>query len=92
MAGPETMNNMNHSVKGAVAVAMEYVRSLEDVIPSRGLRLEETALNQQGRWLITLSFIDSDTLESRVYKTFEVDLTKREVKSMKIRDPEQPLD
>jgi hypothetical protein len=85
------MNNMNLNVKGAIEVAMHYVRTFDDLIPTNGMRLEETVLNDNGRWLITLSFMDSDTYDTRVYKVFEVDPKTKEVKAMKIRNPANPL-
>ena len=85
------MNSMNLNVKGAVEVAMDYVNKFEELFQAKSLRLEETVLSDNGRWLITLSFIDSDTFDSRVYKTFEVNGTTREVLAMKIRNPMQSL-
>jgi hypothetical protein len=80
------MNNMNLNVKGAIEVAMDYVQSFNELFQAKGMRLEETVLSDNGRWLITLSFIDSDTFDSRVYKVLEIDPESREVKAMKIRD------
>lgn len=85
------MNNMNLNVKGAVAVAMDYVRAFDDLLPVNGLRLEETILQDNGRWLITLSYIEPGTFDDRSYKTLEVDPQHKEVLSMKIRNPLQPL-
>jgi hypothetical protein len=85
------MNNMNLNVKGAIEVAMDYVQSFNELFQAKGMRLEETVLSDNGRWLITLSFIDSDTFDSRVYKVFEIDPESREVKAMKIRDTATPL-
>jgi hypothetical protein len=81
------MNGMNLSVKAAVAIAMDYVRLFGDVFSDKGMRLEETELAENGNWLITLSFLDSDTFDTRVYKRFEVDTESKEVRSMTIRNP-----
>jgi hypothetical protein len=85
------MNNMNHSVKGAVAIAMNYVKAFDDLLPVNGLRLEETILQDNGKWLITLSYNEPGTFDDRSYKTLEVDTEQREVLAMRIRNPNQPL-
>ena len=85
------MNSMNLNVKGAVEVAMDYVNKFEELFQAKSMRLEETVLSDNGRWLIALSFIDRDTFDSRVYKTFEVNGATREVLAMKIRNPMQSL-
>lgn len=85
------MNNMNLNVKGAVAIAMDYVRSLDDLLPANDLRLEETILQDNGRWLITLSYKEPGTFDERSYKTLEIDPQQKEVLSMRIRNPSQPL-
>ena len=81
------MNTMNLNVKGAVAIAMDYVRSLEDLLPVDQLRLEETILQDNGHWLITLSYKEPGTFDDRSYKILEVDPEQREVRSMRIRSP-----
>jgi hypothetical protein len=83
----QTMNNMNMNVKGAVAIAMEYVRSLEDLLPVDQLRLEETIRQENGHWLITLSYREPGTLDERAYKSLEVDPESKEVVAMRIRLP-----
>jgi hypothetical protein len=79
---------MNLNVKGAVAIAMDYVRSLEDILPAEQLRLEETILQEGGHWLITLSFKTPGTFDERSYKVLEVDPQQKEVLAMRIRTPE----
>ena len=79
------MNNMNINVKGAVAIAMDYVKSLEDLLPTDQLRLEETIKQDNGHWLITLSYHEQGTLDDRSYKILEIDAEKKEVLSMRIR-------
>lgn len=79
------MNNMNINVKGAVAIAMDYVRSLDDLLPAEQLRLEETVLQDNGHWLITLSYRSPGTFDERDYKTLEVDPATKEVLAMRIR-------
>jgi hypothetical protein len=82
------MNNMNLNVKGAIEIAMDYVRSLEELLPAGQLRLEETILQDDGHWLITLSYREPGTFDERSYKTLEIDPQKREVLAMRIRMPE----
>ena len=82
------MNNMNVNVKGAVAIAMDYVKSLEDLLSPEQLRLEETIKQDNGHWLITLSYRSPNTFDDRDYKILEVDPLNKEVLSMKIRRPE----
>ncbi len=79
------MNNMNLNVKGAVAIAMDYVRSLDELLHADQLRLEETILQDNGHWLITLSFRAPGTFDERDYKTLEIDPAKKEVLAMRIR-------
>jgi hypothetical protein len=79
-------------VRAAIAAAMNYVADLKDVLPASRLRLEEVDRDETaGRWLITISFIDTDTLDTRVYKVIEVHPSDNEVLSMKIREPSQAL-
>ena len=75
------------NVKDAVGIAMDYVSSFDAVFPTRGLRLEETEIDESGNWLVTLSFIDTDSFDSRVFKRFVIDPKRREVIFMKIRNP-----
>lgn len=80
------------NVKEAVGIAMDYVSSFDAVFPTRGLRLEETEIGEDGNWAVTLSFIDSDSAlldlrDTRVFKRFVIDPKGREVISMKIRNP-----
>jgi hypothetical protein len=82
------MNSMNINVKGAVAIAMDYVRSLDDLLPADQLRLEETVRQDDGHWLITLSFRSPGTFDDREYKTLEVDPDTKEVLAMRIRNPQ----
>ena len=72
--------------QAAIATAMNYITDLSDVLPAKRLRLEEIDQNTSGNWLITVSFIDSDTFESRVYKLMEIDQYGKQVLSMKIRE------
>lgn len=79
------MNNMNINVKGAVAIAMDYVRSLYDLLPADQFRLEETIKQDNGHWLITLSYRELGTFDERSYKILEIDAEKKEVVAMRIR-------
>jgi hypothetical protein len=81
------MNQMNLNVKGAVAIAMDYLRSLDDLLPADQLRLEETIRQEDGHWLITLSFRNPDTFDERTYKYLEIDPQTKEVLAMRIRNP-----
>jgi hypothetical protein len=85
------MGQMNINVKGAVEIAMDYVRSLDDLLPARNLRLEETVLQDDGHWLITLSYDAVGTFDDREYKTLEIDPVEKEVLAMRIRNPSQSL-
>ena len=85
------MNNKNLNVKGAVAIAMDYVRSLDDLLPTQQLRLEETILQDDGHWLITLSFKNPEGFDERTYKTFEIDPKQKEVLAMRIRTLDVPF-
>ena len=82
------MSVMNINVKGAVAIAMDYVRSLDDLIPADQLRLEETIRQDNGHWLITLSFRTPGSFDDRSYKTLEIDPETKEVLAMRIRNPQ----
>ena len=81
------MNQMNLNVKGAVAIATDYLRSLDDLLPADQLRLEETIRQEDGHWLITLSFRNPDTFDERTYKYLEIDPQTKEVLAMRIRNP-----
>jgi hypothetical protein len=81
----------NVRVKQAVEIAMEYVRSLGDLFPAVDLRLEETILQDNGRWLITLSYHEPNTFDDRGYRMLEIDPVEKEVVAMRIREP-QALD
>ena len=83
----ETVNHMNLKVKEAVAIAMDYVRSLDDLLPADQLRLEVTILQDNGRWLITLSYREAGMFDERSYKILEVDPDQKEVLAMRIRNP-----
>ena len=82
------MNNMNINVKGAVSIAMEYVKSLDDLLPTIQLRLEETIKQDNGHWLITISYHRPGSFDDRDYKILEIDPEKKEVLAMRIRRPE----
>lgn len=81
------MNQMNLNVKGAVAIAMDYVRSLDELLHAEQMRLEETVRQEDGHWLITLSFRNPDTFDERTYKYLEIDPQTKEVLAMRIRNP-----
>ncbi len=82
------MNNMNITVKGAVAIAMDYLKSLDELLPANKLRLEETIKQDNGHWLITLSYQRPDSFDNRDYKIMEIDPQTKEVLAMRIRKPE----
>lgn len=79
------MGSMNINVKGAVAIAMDYVKSLNDIFPANDLRLEEIMQNEKDNWLITVSFHLPGTFDERDYKTLEIDPKTQEVLAMRIR-------
>jgi hypothetical protein len=87
-------------VKTAVRAAIEYLKGLGDLLPARGVRLEETEYDDSGYWLITLSTLDDapeletplDFLKSgpkihtqRRYRLFRINAETGEIKSMKVR-------
>lgn len=82
------MNDMIVNVKGAVAIAVEYVKALYDLSATAQIRLEETIKQDDGHWLITLSYKNPEGFESREYKILEVDPSHHEVIAMKIRQLE----
>lgn len=75
------------NVQEAVRIAMDYVGSFDRIFPSEGLRLEETEIDQDGNWLITLSFLESHALGPRVFKRFVIDPNNQQVVAMKMRNP-----
>jgi hypothetical protein len=83
------MTNKNMDVREAVSIAIKYFRSLDDLLPNKDLRLEETTISKQGNWLITVSSTDPafPIIEKRNYKTFEIDSKTKEVLAMKMRNP-----
>ncbi len=83
------MSNADFNVKNAISIAVEHLRSLDHLLPLDGLRLEETTMNKQGNWLITLSVRDSGfpLVETRIYKDLEVSPKTKAVLSMKFRNP-----
>lgn len=81
-------------VKTAVRAAMDYLHEFKELVPAKGVRLEETEFDDSGVWLITLSIIDDEEQPSqfgipanprRSYKRFLVDAQTGQVKSMKVR-------
>ena len=74
-------------VKEAVELAIRYYQSLSSLLPTNDLRLEETVINEEGQWLVTLS--SKNPMEShRLYKIFQIDSKTKEILSMRIRNPE----
>jgi hypothetical protein len=77
------------NVKEAVELVLNYVRSFPELFPSDLPRLEETEIEDNGNWSVTLSFsapgMPYET--GRFYKRFEIDAKTKEVISMKIRNP-----
>jgi len=73
------------NVKQAVEAAIAYTRQFADLMPTSGLRLEETELDDSG-WNITLSFVENPVLGTRSYRVFEIDPDNGEVISMKARN------
>jgi hypothetical protein len=72
-------------VKQAVNAAIQYVRDFSEYLPTNGLRLEETELDEEG-WHITLSFVDSVVLANRSYKMFDIDAETGQVRAMRARN------
>ena len=67
---------------------MDYVKSLDDLLPASELRPEETIKQDNGHWLITLSYRQPGSFDARDYKILEVDPDTKEVLAMRIRNPE----
>jgi hypothetical protein len=82
------MNTMKINVKGAVAIAIDYVRSLDDLLPADQLRLEETIRQDNGHWIITRSYRSPGTFDDREYKSLEIDPEIKEVLAIRIRNPQ----
>ena len=47
-------------VKTAVRAAMDYLHEFKELVPAKGVRLEETEFDDSGVWLITLSTVDEE--------------------------------
>lgn len=76
------------NVKQAVDAAIAYVQDFSNLVPSEGVRLEETDFDDRsGEWFITLSFVENEFTGHRIAKLFRVDGTTGAVKSMKTRSP-----
>jgi len=74
----------------AAKIAKEYLQSLDVNTDPRTIQLEEVELfEEEGCWLITLSYISKDAPFYlgivREYKIFEIDSESGKVKSMKIK-------
>lgn len=74
-------------VKKAVKIASQYLNGLYGQSIGN-TRVEEVELDDEdGVWLITLSFVDIDDLvPERIYKTLEIDLETGQVLAMRIRE------
>lgn len=84
-------------IKDAVAAAEAFARAVYDDEDLLGLRLEEVEIDpDEHAWRITLGWVDPGhqplaalgglLAQRRVYKTFVVDGTSGQVRSMKIRE------
>jgi len=74
----------------AAIKAKEYLQSLDVNTDPRTIQLEEIELfEEEGCWLITLSYISRDNPylfpPPKEYKIFEIDYESGKVKSMKIK-------
>jgi hypothetical protein len=78
-------------VKQAVKIATQYLKKLYGAQSISNIRLEEVEFNdEEGSWLITISFIDTDDLiPERVYKVLEIDADTAEVIAMRMREYDQ---
>jgi hypothetical protein len=78
-------------VKQAVKIATQYLKKLYGSQSISNIRLEEVELDdEEGNWLITISFIDTDDLiPERVYKVLEIDANTAEVIAMRMREYDQ---
>jgi hypothetical protein len=76
------------NVRAAIKAVRDYLDTIGDLMPTDGMRLEETAVDERsGHWLITVSFVDTDGgfMASRIAKIFEIEPSTGEVISMKSR-------
>lgn len=74
-------------VKEAISIAIGFLTERYNLQPDEKPRLEETIHEENGRWLITLSFKQTGVFEVREYKTFEIDDKTGESIAMRIREP-----
>ena len=83
------------TVKEAVNIAIDNLNFVYEFQPSTRPRLEETILDENHHWLITLSFTQPGVFDQREYKTFEIDAQNGRFIAMRIRQPSliiHPLD
>ena len=76
------------NVKQAVDAAISYVQEFADLVPSEGVRLEDTDYDDRtNEWYITLSFVENEFTGHRLAKLFRVDGETGVVKFVKTRSP-----
>ena len=74
------------TVQQAVNSAISYVQEFGHILPSGGMRLEETDYDEDAsEWLITLSFSENLVTEHRSFKLFRIDAVDGAIKSMTAR-------
>jgi hypothetical protein len=74
----------------AVEIAKRYLEGLPELLNTTSPRLEESEIDENGNWLVTLSFLvhgHQGWEQQRSYKLFIIDPEKKEVVAMKIRNP-----
>jgi hypothetical protein len=81
------MNHMIVNVKEAVTIAIDHLRLIYGLSEHEKPRLEETIIDDKGRWQITLSFKQAGIFNEREYKIFEIDPKTKAVLAMRIREP-----
>jgi hypothetical protein len=80
-------------IYSAVRAAQDYVAAFPDLFGGTNARLEETEIDDNGNWVVTLSFFlpgeqsgPSYYPARRDYKTFTIDAKTGKVTSMRIRN------
>jgi hypothetical protein len=75
-------------VRTAIAAVRQYIDTIGDLMPTEGMRLEETSVDERtGNWLVTISFVNSDGgfMSGRIAKVFEIAPDTGDILSMKNR-------
>ena len=78
-------NDKMIDIKQAVQAVMAYTQDFGDLLPTTGMRLEETKFDQDDQtWIITMSVYDNQSIMTRIYRVFTVDQDGRVI-DMRVR-------